>query len=231
MYRLASRPTVGHQESIVHRTNSMLVWHMDYTPTFQEQVTLKDGTLLELRAIRPSDKAVLTEGFGHLSAVSRRHRFHTAKSALSDADLRFLTECDGHSHYAIIAASEVASTGKPEGVGVARFVRTPENPDIAELAITVVDAWQHRGIGDLLLRRIVAAASEHEVERLHAVVLADNEGMKHLIAKYSGDVTFKHDNGVLIVDIPIGTASLTDRALSALRQLALRKLSMPLRHG
>lgn len=215
----------------MHRTNSMLVLRMDHTSTFQEQVALKDGTLLQLRAIRPSDKAVLIEGFGHLSAVSRRHRFHTAKSALSDADLRFLTECDGHLHYAIIAACEDALTGKPEGVGVARFVRTPENPDIAELAITVVDAWQHRGIGDLLLRRIIAAATEHGVERLQAVILADNEGMKHLIAKYSGDVTFKHENGVLIVDIPIGTASLTDRALLALRQLALRKTGMPLRLG
>lgn len=215
----------------MHRSNSVLVWHMDYTPSFQEQVVLKDGTLMQLRAIRPSDKAVLTEGFGHLSPVSRRNRFHTAKSALSDADLRFLTECDGHSHYAIIATCEDALTGKPEGVGVARFVRTPDNPDIAEFAITVVDAWQHRGIGDLLLRHIIAAATDHGVERLQAVILADNEGMKRLISKYSSDVTLRYEHGVLIVDIPIGTASLTDRALLALRKLALHKTSMPLHLG
>lgn len=197
----------------MRRSIYVIACAMAYTMSFHKQVALADGTRLELRAIAPSDKTALTEGFAQLSAQSRRRRFHTAKTALSEADLRFLTECDGHTHFAIVATCEDALTGKSVGVGVARYVRMPDNPAIAELAITVVDAWQHRGIGELLLRHIVAAATEHQVERFAAVILADNEGIKHLIGSYSGDAKFRREHGVLILDIPIGSQSRTDQAL------------------
>ena len=50
-----------------------------------------------------------------------------------------------------------------QGVGVARYVRELDRPHVAEAAVTVVDAWQHRGLGGKLLRRLCARATENRI--------------------------------------------------------------------
>lgn len=166
--------------------------------SFREQVALKDGVQLQLRAIDPSDKAGLAEGFARLSPDSRRMRFHATKASLSETELRFLTECDGHEHYAIVATCDNDSNGNSMGVGVARLVRT--DGDVAELAITVVDTWQRRGVGGLLLQRIIAAAAERRIGRLRAMIMADNEKMKRLIRRHLSVSASSHENGLLVLD-------------------------------
>ena len=59
----------------------------------------------------------------------------------------YLTEIDHHDHEAIIALEEESG----EGIGVARYVRNPTHPETAEVAVTVIDEWQGRGLGTLLL--------------------------------------------------------------------------------
>ena len=201
---------------------------MKYTMSYREQVTLTDGTRLQLRAIRPSDKAALADGFAQLSPNSRRRRFHTAKAALSDSELRFLTECDGLSHFAIVAYCNDDSTDEQMGVGVVRIVGADDDPTVAELGITVADAWQGRGVGAALLDRIVAAAAERGFERMSATILADNERMKSLIENSLDHVAVKHERGLLIVDYSISSATPFDATLNALRRLTLGTMTIPL---
>ena len=80
-------------------------------------------------------------------------------TALSVDELAFFTEIDHVDHEAIGALDP--ATG--EGVGVARYVRERERPHVAEAAVTVVDAWQHRGLGGKLLRRLCARATENRI--------------------------------------------------------------------
>jgi GNAT superfamily N-acetyltransferase len=129
---------------------------MKYTMSYRERVALDDGAVLDLRAIQPSDKSALNEGFEQLSVESRHRRFFVAKSGFTDKELRYLTEFDGVNHYAIVAFATTSGDGVPKGVGVARIVRTDDDPMAAELAIVIVDSWQRRGIGRLLLESIVA---------------------------------------------------------------------------
>jgi GNAT superfamily N-acetyltransferase len=75
---------------------------------------------------------------------------------LTEGMVRYLTEIDHHDHEAIIALDE--QTG--EGIGVARYVRDQERPEVAEVAVTVIDDWQGRGLGTLLLEVISARARE-----------------------------------------------------------------------
>src|SRR3954471_10160146 len=133
---------------------------------------LADNTLLFLREIRPDDKERLLASMECLSEESRHRRFLGPKPSLSKGELRYLTEVDGHDHYAIVA---VPDDEDPERiVAVARFVRLADDPKAAEAAITVCDALQGKGLGGLLARRLSDAARERGIERLTATIAAEN---------------------------------------------------------
>ena len=194
---------------------------MKYTLDFAETVTLSDGLNLRVRAIRPSDKEALVEAFGRMSVEARRKRFFATKTELSERELHFLTECDGIDHYALVAGL-LADGEETEGVGVARFVRVKEEPRVAELAVVVVDDWQSRGIGTLLLERIIAAAAERNVESIRALAQPDNEQVRALIGNHAEEVKTVKEDGMLQMMIRVPPANQPD-ALEAV----LSMLSMP----
>ena len=84
---------------------------------------------------------------------------------------------DHHDHEALIAIEP--ESGEP--VGVARYVRDPAQPQVAEAALAVVDEWQHRGVGTALLRHLIARARQEDVRRFRASVLGDNQAMLSLL--------------------------------------------------
>jgi len=153
-----------------------------FGPQYMERKTLADGTRVTLRVVRPSDSALLAEGFERLSPESRYRRFLGAKKVLSPAEVRYFSDCDGVNHFAIGAVVERAD-GSEEGAGVARFVRLPRNPLAAEAALTVVDARQHNGLGSLLARRLFSAAAERGIRELQFHVLSTNQPMLSLLRK------------------------------------------------
>src|SRR5215813_3688075 len=104
--------------------------------------TLSDNRLVRIRAIRPHDKPELAAALAHLSFESVHNRFLGAKPTFSPAELRYLTEVDGWDHVALVASP----VDDPEAiVGVARFVREVNDPETAEFAIVIDDAWQGLG--------------------------------------------------------------------------------------
>ncbi len=148
---------------------------------YREDLTLDDGTAVHLRLIRPDDKAMLLEGFAHLSEESRYRRFLAVKATLSPTELRYLTECDGIDHLAIVA-SRPAADGQPvQGLAVARIIRLPDRPDTAEAAITVIDEAQNKGLGRLLGERLVRAALERGIRYFRVMLLAGNDRARALL--------------------------------------------------
>ena len=129
-------------------------------------IVLRDGSRVRLRQGHSSDRQLLLRGFERLSPGSRYRRFLAAMPELSEEKVRYLTEIDNHDHEAIIALDE--KTG--EGIGVARYVRDPQRPDVAEVAVTVIDDWQGRGLGTLLLEVLGARArgGHHDLHRADA---------------------------------------------------------------
>jgi GNAT superfamily N-acetyltransferase len=109
-------------------------------------VTLRDGAKVKLRPIAPEDKPLLAASFERLSEESRYRRFFTPKSELSAAELDYLVDVDHSDHEAIIAIEP--SSG--EVLGVARYVRSKADAEVAEVAVTVADDWQGRGLGRAL---------------------------------------------------------------------------------
>lgn len=170
--------------------------------SYEETIKLKDGSVVRLRLVRPSDKALLLEGFKRLSKESRFLRFFGHKSGFTSRELTYLTEIDGEKHFAL-GAAQLLPDGTEQGVGIARFVRLPDSPDVAEPALAVVDDWQGRGLGKALLVRLSAAARERGVERFRCYVLADNPAMLHVIRDVDPTALTGEEEGLVLIDFEL----------------------------
>jgi RimJ/RimL family protein N-acetyltransferase len=137
------------------------------------RTTLRSGHRVLVRALRRDDAPGLAEGFEQLSETSRYRRFFTAKPHLPEQSLAFLTAVDHRDHEALVAVAP----GSGQLVGVARFIRHPREPDQAEVAITVTDSWQRRGLGTALLRELAQRAAEEGIRYFTAEILAENQPM------------------------------------------------------
>ncbi|MFZ2449052.1 MAG: GNAT family N-acetyltransferase [Methylovulum miyakonense] len=163
---------------------------------------LRDGVLVDFRPVRPDDKETIQKGMLHLSIKSRNFRFFSPILKLSDAQLRDFTEIDQHNHVAWIAL--VHHGTEHRGIGIARFIRIQNQPAIAEFGVVVIDSYQHRGLGTLLLAVLDRMASIKGIEVLRGFVLADNLVMRSWLGRlgaaevceidrYRMDLTVKGD--------------------------------------
>ena len=142
------------------------------------RVTLRDGTPLEIRTIRPSDKEGLQLGLSRLSERSRYSRFLSPKSCFTASELRYLTEVDGVDHYALVATPVDDPTRL---LAVGRWVRWRERPTHAETAIVVADVFQRQGLGGEVGRQLAAAAALRGVKRFTATILGTNVAAHRLL--------------------------------------------------
>ncbi|MEK6229969.1 MAG: GNAT family N-acetyltransferase [Actinomycetota bacterium] len=161
-------------------------------PAFEISRTLADGTPIRIRPIRASDKVNLSAGLAALSEVSRHRRFLSPKPRFTSAELRYLTELDGHDHVALVASLPDGSGG-----GVARYVRLAEDPGAADVAIVVADGMQRRGLGSLLADELATVAAEHGIRRFSADILSDNVPAQRLLARLSSRLERHHDSAGL----------------------------------
>ncbi len=191
-------------------------------PVDSERVPLPDGSEILVQRVTPAARESLRKGFERMSPDSRYLRFFAARPALSEAELTYLTNVDGIDHVAIGALRE--SEAGVEGVGIARFVRTREEPTCAEPAVAVIDAEQGRGIGGILLDRLIAAALERGITHFRAPVLADNATMKNLLDGYAGvRWTDGDEPGVRVAHVPLLPGVVPADADAAPRPSALLK--------
>src|SRR5262245_20451231 len=136
----------------------------------------RDGRRVLIRPVTSSDKRLLRRGFERLAGESRYRRFRAPMLYLSDELIGYLTEVDHHELEALVAIDEETH----EGVGIARYVRG-DRADTAEVALAVVDHWQGKGIGTLLLDALAARARDEGIARFTALMLAANDELRELL--------------------------------------------------
>jgi GNAT superfamily N-acetyltransferase len=170
-------------------------WLADHTRFFQ----LRDGTAILIRPIVPSDKERLQQGLAMMSPESRYLRFLHYFERLTPSELRYLTEIDYHDHFALLAM--LVDDPSHPGLGVARFIRDPNRPQEAEAAVAVIDSYQRRGIGTLLLTRLAEVARTCGISRFIAYMTPEHPAVAHLLERVEAEVT--QSEGLLRVAVPI----------------------------
>ena len=135
-----------------------------------------------VRALERDDRPLVQAVFEQMGEEARYRRFLGFKKQLSARDLETLTAVDHHGHEALVALD--AETG--EAIGVARLIQEPGRPDTAEASVSVADVWQGRGLGGMLLERLVTRAREEGMRRFTAVLLTRNLAMLHLFERHRG---------------------------------------------
>ena len=152
-----------------------------------------------MRPIAPEDKALLASSFARLSEQSRYRRFLTTKNLLSEPELDYLVDVDHKDHEAIVAIDPVTGAG----LGVARYIRSRDDAELAEVAVTVADDWQGRGLGRALLDRLTYRARREGVRRFSALVQGENRASIRLLEGL-GDAQRHWDTGEveLIIELP-----------------------------
>jgi RimJ/RimL family protein N-acetyltransferase len=149
-------------------------------------VALRDGSTVLIRQVQSADAALVADGFTRLSPRSRQMRFLTGKRQLSSAELRYLTDVDHHDHEALVALNQADG----RGVGIARYIRHADDPHAAEIAVTIVDDWQGRGLGSELVTRLSGRARHEGIQRFTALVAEDNTAvarmLRHTSARLAG---------------------------------------------
>jgi GNAT superfamily N-acetyltransferase len=182
-------------------TTAVSRWGQTSGGLHRRTALLSGGVVARLRPLTPADRTFYLAGFEHLSPESRRLRFFGPKPSLSEAEVDYFIDVDHHDHEAIVA------TALGQGLGVARYIRDRNDPQVADVAVAVVDGWQRRGVGTALLGHLAERAQEEGIDRLRAQVLPSNQGMLALLRRLRSSVTSRSWNdGVLNLEILVRPA-------------------------
>ena len=154
---------------------------MSETNKYATRELLRDGSQIDIRALRPEDEAEMLAAIGKTSTQSLQRRFFVMKRHFSDKERAFFMEVDFRNHVAIVALATEA--GRKVIVGGGRYIVF--EPGRAEMAFVVIDAWQGRGIGSILMRHLIKIAKDDAgLLELTAEVLPENGAMIKIFGKF-----------------------------------------------
>ena len=159
---------------------------------WEADVVLSDGGTVHVRPITPSDAEAFRRFHGGLSAQSLYYRFFSPKPRLSEAEVERFTTVDMADRVALVAMLG------DELIADARYDRWA-GKDEAEVAFTVADEHQGRGLSTILLEHLAAIARTHGIARFTAEVLGENRAMLSVFARAGWPVSRAFDSGVVDV--------------------------------
>jgi GNAT superfamily N-acetyltransferase len=171
--------------------------HLRAPGDYRAEATLRDGSRVVLRAIRPSDRVEEAAFVARLSDQSRYLRFFGPKRGLTEAEVRYFTEPDVPSHVALVA-QRADAPGEPI-LAVGRYAAMTGAPGRAEVAFAVDDALHHQGIATQLLHHLAAIARANGFTELHAELLSENRAMLEVLEHFEAERHTSRDGGVVHV--------------------------------
>jgi GNAT superfamily N-acetyltransferase len=157
--------------------------------------TLRDGRRVEIRALRPDDRADLIAAVGRSSAQSLYRRFFAVKRDFAEPEIEFFLNVDFVDHVALVAV--VDESGRPAIAHGGRYIVV--EPGKAEVAFAVVDPYQGQGIGAALMHHLAAIARGAGLKELMAEVLPENVPMLKVFERSGFPLSIKREPQVVHV--------------------------------
>ena len=163
---------------------------------------LADGTRAQIWPLLPRDREAVREAYEHLSPATRNHRFLTSVPHLTEGMLHHLVDdVDGIDHVALVLVV-IGDDDVGTPVGIARMIRYADRPAAADLAVTVVDDWQGRGVATALLAELVRERPAGVV-RVVTTVAEDNEASLAMLRRLGPTAVTRAGNGRLDVEVQL----------------------------
>jgi RimJ/RimL family protein N-acetyltransferase len=164
---------------------------------------LKDGRDVVIRAVCPDDKDGFTKGFEQLSEEAIYRRFFSPRRQFTEQELKTATEIDFVRVVALV--TEIEENGEKKIIGACRYLAIDNNdpPRQAEIAFTVLDAWQGKSLGKLLFKHLAGIGKACGIEKFEAVVLSENKGMMKVFASTGLKVSKRTEGGETSFDIDL----------------------------
>ncbi|HOJ75623.1 MAG TPA: GNAT family N-acetyltransferase, partial [Phycisphaerae bacterium] len=181
---------------IVYPDQIMPPTRRPYPSELETHFTLKDGTEVLVRPIRPDDEPKVREMFYKFSEQTVYLRYHGQLKAMPHNKLQVFCNVDYDTEMALVGV--VGDEERMEIVGVGRYMTDP-GKRTAEMAFVVGDDWQRKGLGSYLFRRLVEIARNEGIRRFSADVLAENSGMLKIFHRSGMNVETTTDEGVVHV--------------------------------
>lgn len=153
-----------------------------YPGNLVQHWTLKDGTPITVRPIRPEDAQMNQDFVRRLSPETKYFRFMSAVRELSPSLLARLNIIDYHRELAFIAI-RLREDGEEEQIGVCRFTANPDG-ESCEFAIVVSDEHQHSGLGRRLMSLLIQTARQRGLKTMKGEFLASNERMLRFVQRF-----------------------------------------------
>jgi len=182
------------------------------------RLILRDGSTATVRLSTPKDAEALTDLFQRLSPESRRHRFLTSDAPSPELIRSF---CDSsHPEKQLTLVISRMTAGREEIVATGSYIgRTNKS---AEVAFTVEDRFQGKGIGTHLLERLALLAAKAGITRFWAVTQLDNRGMMDVFHNSGFPTKETLDGGTVEIDFSVlpteqsvASSELRDRVVTA----------------
>lgn len=166
---------------------------MSDAATYAARDRLRDGVPIDIRALRPEDEADMMTAVSQASPHSLQTRFFVMKRHFSDKERAFFMKVDFKNHVALVAHVEEA--GRSVLVGGCRYIMS--EPAKAETAFMVVDKWQGRGVGSILMRHLITLGRSAELKEFTADVLPENGAMRRVFEKFGFQAAPRKDPQII----------------------------------
>jgi GNAT superfamily N-acetyltransferase len=173
---------------------------MTNAANYSAREILRDGGVIEIRALRPEDEAGMLAAVERTSAQSLQRRFFVTKRHFSDKERTYFMEVDFAKHVALVATA--LENHRPVIVGGGRYIVF--EPGRAEMAFTVVDDWQGRGIGSILMRHLIHIARDSALGELTAEILPENAAMLKVFDKFGFRPAPRRDPQTVHLELKLG---------------------------
>ena len=171
--------------------------------TYSAVEAIRDGTRVDIRALRPDDRADFLAAVGRASRESLYRRFFAVRNGFTEREVDYFLNIDFVDHVALVAVVEEA--GRPVIAGGARYIVM--RPGTAEAAFVVIDEYQGRGIGAALMRHLAGIARAAGLHELVAEVLPANAAMLRVFAKCGFPLETRRESDVVHVSLRLDATS------------------------